>query len=297
MRPELTEAPRRHKNPSCVQGRGAAMRRIIPGARFESRLHARENSSWCDLIGAEKLLRHLEACLQWLCVDKGEPVDWMVERAAAVLGCAQDLCCLRAQARLFGRGRCSIVTNGFSGQSTILSLRVVWTLSCRNLLLSAIHVRPHVVHSMVVRQKPSRVAGGSHWSAICHSMPIKVFHRLPTPMESARTAGRRPRSNPDGSSSCEQNNTSSAHFSRAHFILVHMHRMAQYVVARALQKERSSTDVTTCLIVRCLSTYSSLILSFECLYILSHLFTSSIQLIILHVVGTAEYKIPCAPAE
>ena len=39
-----------------------------------------------------------------------------------------------------------------------------------------------------------------------------------------------------------------------------------------------------------------LFLSFECPYILSQLFTFFIQLII-HVVGTAEHKRPCAPAE
>ena len=74
-----------------------------------------------------------------------------------------------------------------------------------------------------------------------------------------------------------------------------MHRMAQGVEARVFEKS-AHPHLITCLIVRCLSANWSLLLSLECLYILSNLFTSFI-LLILHVVGTAEHKNLCAPAE
>ena len=93
-----------------------------------------------------------------------------------------------------------------------------------------------------------------------------------------------------------------------------MHRMAQGVARRVFTKERSSTchHVSHCSLSLHTSNSSSLssvstsslisspplswssssiielFLSFECLYIFSHFFTSSILVIILHVGGTAE---------
>ena len=84
-----------------------------------------------------------------------------------------------------------------------------------------------------------------------------------------------------------------AHFSCTHFILAHMHRMAQGVARRVFRKERSSTchHVSDCALSLHPLTFSSL--SLECLYNFSHFFISSFLVIILHVVETAEQYNPC----
>ena len=104
---------------------------------------------------------------------------------------------------------------------------------------------------------------------------------------------------PPCSRPCVDTTPSHRVFSRtlAHSSLFTCTRMAQGVARRVFIKERSSTchQVSDCALSLLLLTSSSL--SHECLYLLLILFISSILVIILHVVGTAEHKNPCAPAE
>ena len=76
-----------------------------------------------------------------------------------------------------------------------------------------------------------------------------------------------------------------------HFILVHMHLHGSRCRSACLLKTCSSTchRVSDLCVV---SPSIDLFLSFECLYLLSILFISSILVIILHVVETAEYWSP-----
>ena len=86
---------------------------------------------------------------------------------------------------------------------------------------------------------------------------------------------------------CGQNTLTPRIFSHicAHFNLVHMHRMIQDVAAR-VSWEQIHPHVITCLSVCYLSLFD---LSLVCQYLLPILYISSVLVIILHVVETAEY--------
>ena len=75
-----------------------------------------------------------------------------------------------------------------------------------------------------------------------------------------------------------------------------LHTLWLEVSQRVSHEKHVQPHVNTCLSVRCLSLFD-LFLSLVCLYFLSILFISSILVIILHVVGDAEHKTPCAHAE
>ena len=98
---------------------------------------------------------------------------------------------------------------------------------------------------------------------------------------------------------CEHNTLTPRIFSHmcTHFILVLVHRMAQGVAARVFIKTCSSTCHHVSDRSFSLHPLTSSSLSLECHYTFSDFFISSIMVIFLHVVGTAEYKNPCAHAE
>ena len=105
-----------------------------------------------------------------------------------LLACSGQILWWRKGAARFGRGS--------SGQSIIFSREVVWKLSCRNFLLSAVHVKP---------TRPPLHGRLDHWRQHLQRNLSAAFNQglsqTPTTMESARTAGCRPCSNTDGSSS------------------------------------------------------------------------------------------------
>ena len=93
---------------------------------------------------------------------------------------------------------------------------------------------------------------------------------------------------------CGQNTLTQHIFSCTLHMCLH-HNVAQGAARRVCIKVRSSTchHVSDC----ALSLHPLISSSLECLYNFSHFFISSILVIILHVVETAEYLIHCAPAE